>query len=460
MVETGQSATKAQKPFDVFVSHSSKDADKARAIVEALEENGIRCWIAPRNILPGSQYGESIVEGIEKSEIMILVFSQHANSSPQITREVERAVHHGMRIIPFRIENVPPSKNLEYFISSPHWLDAYSGSFSSHLSYLNKTVLHLLGRSGTTEEPTRSGTFTVPHTASEIVPSLIKLITGLSALALTCAKKLFSLTAAVFSGVAAALAWLLSGLSKAGSGLGQIVPSIGRGLLPIVRQWKAVLFSLLLLFGGYLGYKWFTLKPLEEALIGKWQLSITGVPLVGIPTIHSDGSYEMTLAYQETGSIEIRNGWLYLVSKNGYERRVSWEPVNDSTVTAELIPDEFWNVAAKISPDRSPELAALRTKAVTWVLDSGDHAAETRRWSIVPEQDDLPWTFLFETGPGKSYKIRAVQIDKGRAGTSGTELTLTSTKMGAKSGQFSMPDEDTVQFSTQIGQMNWRRLSR
>jgi hypothetical protein len=173
MGETGQIANKTQKAFDVFVSHSSKNGEEARLIVETLEAANVRCWIAPRNILPGSQYGESIVEGIESSELMILVFSQHANTSPQITREVERAVHHGMRIIPFRIENVAPSKNLEYFISSPHWLDAFSGSFDSHLSYLRKTVLHLLGRGKPDETPTRSGAYVLPQGSNQILPSLI-----------------------------------------------------------------------------------------------------------------------------------------------------------------------------------------------------------------------------------------------------------------------------------------------
>src|SRR5438067_8123475 len=111
---------------DVFVSHSVKDKAVADAIVARLEADSVTCWIAPRDIVPGSDWGESIIDAINPSRVMVLVFSQNANESPQIKREVERAVHKGIPIIPLRIEDVTPSKSLEYFISTPHWLDAFT----------------------------------------------------------------------------------------------------------------------------------------------------------------------------------------------------------------------------------------------------------------------------------------------------------------------------------------------
>lgn len=49
---------------------------------------------------------------------MVLVFSRNANTSVQIKRKVERAIHHGVPIIPVRIENVAPTGALEYAIST------------------------------------------------------------------------------------------------------------------------------------------------------------------------------------------------------------------------------------------------------------------------------------------------------------------------------------------------------
>lgn len=125
---------------DAFISYSTKDKPIADAACAKLESRGIRCWIAPRDILPGSDWGEAIIDAINQSSLMILVFSSSANASPQIKREVERAVNKGIPIIPFRIENVPLSKSLEYFISTPHWLDALTQPLEQHLDYLSQTV--------------------------------------------------------------------------------------------------------------------------------------------------------------------------------------------------------------------------------------------------------------------------------------------------------------------------------
>jgi hypothetical protein len=131
---------------DVFVSYSTSDKLVADAVCATLERHGIRCWIAPRDIVPGLDWGAAIVDAIGGSKVMVLVFSASANRSPQIKREVERAVHKGVTIIPLRIEDVPLGKTLEYFISSSHWLDAFTPSVEAHLDRLADTVKVLLAR--------------------------------------------------------------------------------------------------------------------------------------------------------------------------------------------------------------------------------------------------------------------------------------------------------------------------
>lgn len=131
---------------DVFISHSAKDKPTADAVCAKLESRGVRCWMAPRDILPGMEWGEAIVQAIKRSRVMILIFSNNANQSPQIRREVERAVSKEIPIIPFRIENVLPSESLEYYLSTPHWLDALTPPMSKHLQNLVETVKLLLSR--------------------------------------------------------------------------------------------------------------------------------------------------------------------------------------------------------------------------------------------------------------------------------------------------------------------------
>jgi TIR domain-containing protein len=131
---------------DVFVSYSSRDKLTADAVVARLEAARLRCWIAPRDILPGMEWGEGILDGINRSRVMVLVFSSNANASPQIRREVERAVNKGLPIIPFRIEDILPSRSLEYFLSSPHWLDALTPPVEAHIQRLADAVTTLLSR--------------------------------------------------------------------------------------------------------------------------------------------------------------------------------------------------------------------------------------------------------------------------------------------------------------------------
>jgi uncharacterized repeat protein (TIGR02543 family) len=139
---------------DVFISYSTQDKAIADAACATLESRKIRCWIAPRDVVPGLSYAEALIDAINRSCIMVLVFSASANSSPQVIREVERAVNKGIQVIPFRIENVTPSKAIEYFLSAPQWLDALTPPLEKHLQRLADTVQALLTE---VEKPRREG---------------------------------------------------------------------------------------------------------------------------------------------------------------------------------------------------------------------------------------------------------------------------------------------------------------
>ncbi|HET7762786.1 MAG TPA: TIR domain-containing protein [Phycicoccus sp.] len=131
---------------DVFICHSSKDRTLANAICAKLEANRIRCWIAPRDVVPGTEYAQAIVEAIGASRLTVLVFSENANRSPHVHRELERTASHGIPILPFRVEDVVPAPSVEYFISDAHWLDALTPPMEEHLDYLVGTVRLILDR--------------------------------------------------------------------------------------------------------------------------------------------------------------------------------------------------------------------------------------------------------------------------------------------------------------------------
>ncbi|HLL75154.1 MAG TPA: TIR domain-containing protein, partial [Pyrinomonadaceae bacterium] len=135
---------------DVFISYSSKDKPVADAVCAALEAERVRCWIAPRDVLPSVPYGQAIIEALNESRLLVLIFTTNSNTSRHVMREVERAVNKGIPVIPFRVQDVRPTAAMEYFISSDHWLDALTPPLDSHIRKLVETVRLLQGREAQT----------------------------------------------------------------------------------------------------------------------------------------------------------------------------------------------------------------------------------------------------------------------------------------------------------------------
>ena len=133
-------------PRDVFISHSAQDRSVAEKICTALEQDGIPCWVAPRDVRPGKSFPGEITRAIQQTKVMLLIFSRHSNSSEQVLREVQLAVDCKVPIIRLRLEDIPLSDDLRYYLSTPHWLDALSHPLSKHLPALARAVKELLGR--------------------------------------------------------------------------------------------------------------------------------------------------------------------------------------------------------------------------------------------------------------------------------------------------------------------------
>ncbi|MCK6444755.1 MAG: toll/interleukin-1 receptor domain-containing protein [Planctomycetes bacterium] len=137
---------RASFAFDAFISYSHKDKSCVDAVVHILESRKIRCWIAPRDIVPGSNWGESIVQAMDSCRVLVLVLSQHSNRSQQILQEVERAVSKGLIVVPFRIEAVDVSRSLELYVGARHWLDAYTLPLEQHAAQLADALERILAK--------------------------------------------------------------------------------------------------------------------------------------------------------------------------------------------------------------------------------------------------------------------------------------------------------------------------
>ena len=124
----------------VFISYASQDAPVANSIVENLEQHGLKCWLAPRDVKPGALYADAIVGAINEAKVLVLVLSGSAVTSSHVSREVERAAAKRRPMIAFRIDAAPLSRALEYFLGESQWIDVLALGMPAALAKLAEAV--------------------------------------------------------------------------------------------------------------------------------------------------------------------------------------------------------------------------------------------------------------------------------------------------------------------------------
>jgi TolB-like protein len=137
---TEASPNQSTASSDVFVSYASQDAAVANSIVENLESQGLKCWMAPRDVKPGAQYADAIVRAINEAKALVLVMSGSAVDSAHVAREVERAASKRKPIIPFRIDTAALNLELEYFLSNSQWIEVPKLGMPAALAKLKEAV--------------------------------------------------------------------------------------------------------------------------------------------------------------------------------------------------------------------------------------------------------------------------------------------------------------------------------
>ena len=142
---------------DAFVSYASSDRTVAEAVRSKLQDAELGCWMAPHDIVAGTTWAEAIIEGVQASRSMVVVFSSRSNASSQVMREVDRAVAHKLPLVTFRIEDCRPTRAMEYFLSAQHWLDAFPEPGESHLTALADAVRRVAADEDDLEARGRAG---------------------------------------------------------------------------------------------------------------------------------------------------------------------------------------------------------------------------------------------------------------------------------------------------------------
>src|SRR5262249_49236753 len=111
----------------VFISYATADRAEALKVCKAIERRGIQCWISTRDVPPGANYQEAIVQSLRTARAVALVFSDAANTSNEIKKELSLASRYQVPVIALRLDDVEPSDAFAYELSTRQWINAFEG---------------------------------------------------------------------------------------------------------------------------------------------------------------------------------------------------------------------------------------------------------------------------------------------------------------------------------------------
>ena len=140
--------------YDVFISYSSIDQKIAEGVCAYLEQQGIRCFVAYRDIPRGVVWATAIVEALENSRMMVVLFSKNFNNSAQVEREIELASDMNLSILTFRLCDDAFRGAKKYYLQNLNWIDAFPNPERA-FGALHRNVASLLGISVTDDQVKR-----------------------------------------------------------------------------------------------------------------------------------------------------------------------------------------------------------------------------------------------------------------------------------------------------------------
>lgn len=129
---------------DVFLSYEHSLKSIVDRICAELENDGIRCWYAPRDVI--GDYATSIVSAIDEASVFVVLLNNESSRSPHVLNEVEMAYKRiidkegELTILPLRLDNEDLSKAMEYYVKRMHWIDATTQSVENAVQELKHKI--------------------------------------------------------------------------------------------------------------------------------------------------------------------------------------------------------------------------------------------------------------------------------------------------------------------------------
>ena len=109
----------------IFISHASRDRRIAETICSALENRGLRCWLANRNVAGGENFQEAVVRAIRSAKVMLLIFTANANDFDEVKKELVLASQNRLIVISLRVEDITPDDAFAYELATRQWIEMF-----------------------------------------------------------------------------------------------------------------------------------------------------------------------------------------------------------------------------------------------------------------------------------------------------------------------------------------------
>ena len=153
--------------YDVFISFSFDDQDKAEFIVNTLTNRyHMSCWICSRNIEGGRHFKELIPQAIRDSKAVVFLQSTSSLESREIPKEISIAIDEEKTIIPFRLDDTSiKGKRIEYDLHDTQYIDGFNPPIEQRIDELAMAIVRAIGK---VEEPSNRELISPVMTSSKI----------------------------------------------------------------------------------------------------------------------------------------------------------------------------------------------------------------------------------------------------------------------------------------------------
>lgn len=109
---------------DVYISYDSNDLEIANKVCSVLEKNSLSCWIKSRDVGVNDIIDE-INSAIDKSKVMLLIYSQFSKDSNIVNTEVDFAFSQDMPVLIYKIDDSKFEGGFSFFMEDNQLINAH-----------------------------------------------------------------------------------------------------------------------------------------------------------------------------------------------------------------------------------------------------------------------------------------------------------------------------------------------